>query len=108
MLELRHFFRSVLSFSASAAALLSAVPALGADLALKRVLLGTGGVGYFEYAAEVDAGDSSLNLRARLDQVDDILKSLIVIDPAGPATATLPGKRARRKPSPRCRSPRTT
>ena len=37
----------------------------------ERVLLGTGGVGYFEYAAEVDAGDSSLNLRARLDQVDN-------------------------------------
>ena len=92
MVELRHFFRSVLSLSASAAALLSAVPSLGADLALKRVLLGTGGVGYFEYAAEVDAGDSPLNLRARLDQVDDILKSLIVIDAAGPATATLPGK----------------
>ena len=73
-------------------ALLTASTSLGADLVLKRVLLGTGGVGYFEYAADVDASDASLQLRARLDQVDDILKSLIVIDPAGTATATLPGK----------------
>ncbi len=73
-------------------ALLTASTSLGADLVLKRVLLGTGGVGYFEYAADVDASDASLQLRARLDQVDDILKSLIVIDPAGTATVTLPGK----------------
>ena len=84
--------RNRLAFAASAVALLAAAPALGADLALKRVLLGTGGVGYFEYAADVEPGEPSLQLRARLDQVDDILKSLIVIDPAGAATVTLPGK----------------
>ena len=84
--------RTLLALAASTIALLSASPSLGADLVLKRVLLGTGGVGYFEYAADVDASDASLQLRARLDQVDDILKSLIVIDPAGTATVTLPGK----------------
>jgi hypothetical protein len=78
----------VLSF----AALIAPAPALAGELALKRVLLGTGGVGYFEYSAEVDASDPPLVLRARIDQVDDILKSLIVIDPAGTATVTLPGK----------------
>jgi len=62
-----------------------------ADLALKRAVLGTGGVGYFEYAAEV-SGKDTLTLRARLDQVDDILKSMVILDPAGPASATLPGK----------------
>ena len=84
--------RNLLALAASTVVLVAATPSLGADLILKRVLLGTGGVGYFEYAADVDASDASLQLRARLDQVDDILKSLIVIDPAGAATVTLPGK----------------
>lgn len=73
------------------AAIFASSPLAAAELALKRAVLGTGGVGYFEYAAEVD-GAEPLTLRARLDQVDDILKSLIVIDPAGPASITLPGK----------------
>ena len=89
-------------------ALLTASTSLGADLVLKRVLLGTGGVGYFEYAADVDASDASLQLRARLDQVDDILKSLIVIDPAGPRRLPCRARRGRRKHLPRYRSPRRT
>ncbi len=93
MLGSRRICRRTLSaLAASTIALLTASTSLGADLVLKRVLLGTGGVGYFEYAADVDASDASLQLRARLDQVDDILRSLIVIDPAGAATVTLPGK----------------
>ncbi|OCC00901.1 hypothetical protein BA190_31845 [Labrys sp. WJW] len=62
-----------------------------AELVLKRAVLGTGGVGYFEYAAEV-TGKETLTLRARLDQVDDILKSVLILDPAGTGSATLPGK----------------
>jgi hypothetical protein len=65
--------------------------AQAAELVLKRAVLGTGGVGYFEYAAEVDGNDTLL-LRARLDQVDDILKSVLILDPAGSGSATLPGK----------------
>ncbi|CAM5762680.1 hypothetical protein LMIY3S_00553 [Labrys miyagiensis] len=65
--------------------------AQAADLVLKRAVLGTGGVGYFEYAAEV-TGKDTLTLRARLDQVDDILKSMVILDPSGTASATLPGK----------------
>ena len=70
---------------------MTSAQAHAADLVLKRAVLGTGGVGYFEYAAQVD-GDETLNLRARLDQVDDILKSVLILDPAGPGSATLPGK----------------
>ena len=66
-------------------------PAYAADLVLKRAVLGTGGVGYFEYEATV-TGKDTLTLRARLDQVDDILKSMIILDPAGAGSATLPGK----------------
>lgn len=70
---------------------LTSLPAQAADLVLKRAVLGTGGVGYFEYEATV-SGKDKLMLRARLDQVDDILKSMIIIDPAGAGSATLPGK----------------
>jgi hypothetical protein len=38
-----------------------------ADLVLKRVMLSTGGVGYFEYEAEVSA-DATLALDVPLDQ----------------------------------------
>jgi hypothetical protein len=63
-----------------------------ADLSLKRVMLSSGGVGYFEYAADVD-GDAVLGLDVPLGQVDDILKSLVVFDPnGGVAGVELPGR----------------
>jgi len=63
-----------------------------AELALKRVMLSTGGVGYLEYEATVD-GDAVLTLDVALDQVDDVLKSLVVYDGAGTAgEITLPGR----------------
>ncbi len=62
------------------------------DLALKRVLLSTGGVGYFEYEAKVD-GNAELSLNVRLDQVDDVLKSVVVYDDKGQTgSISLPGK----------------
>ncbi len=61
-------------------------------LDLKRVLLSTGGVGYFEYEAAVD-GDAQLPLSVRLDQVDDVLKSIIVFDDKGGVGGiALPGR----------------
>jgi hypothetical protein len=69
-----------------------AMPADAAELALKRVMLSSGGVGYFEYEASVD-GDASLTLDVPLDQVDDVLKSLVVYDAGGRAgEITLPGR----------------
>ncbi len=63
-----------------------------ADLTLKRVMLSSGGVGYFEYSADVD-GDVSLGLDVPLGQVDDILKSLVVFDASGSvAGVELPGR----------------
>ena len=59
-----------------------AAPVWGAELALKRVMLSSAGVGYFEYEAEVD-GPAELGLDVKLDQVDDVLKSLVVFDDAG-------------------------
>jgi len=71
-----------------------AVPAVAQDdgLTLKRVLLSTGGVGYFEYEAVVE-GNAMLSLDVRLDQVDDVLKSIVVFDNVGGVGAIrLPGR----------------
>jgi hypothetical protein len=76
----------------SAFIFLAVLPADAADLLLKRVVLSTGGVGYFEYEAAVE-GDATLALDVPLDQVDDVLKSLVVYDAGGSAGAiTLPGR----------------
>src|ERR1043165_4923791 len=61
-------------------------------LALKRVMLSSGGVGYFEHEARVD-GNATLELELRLDQVDDVLKSLVVYDDKGGiGSVVLPGR----------------
>jgi hypothetical protein len=69
-------------YAGVAAASLIAGRAEAADLALKRVLLSTGGVGLYAYEAEVE-GDATVELKVRLDQVDDVLKSLVVFDDHG-------------------------
>ncbi len=62
-----------------------------AELALTRVMLSSGGVGYVEYAGEPDG--TPLGLDVPLDQVDDVLKSLVVFDAAGGVGGfSLPGK----------------
>lgn len=73
-----------------AVALLLGLPSLGCatarnsygaaetDLGLERVVLYRNGVGYFERSGEVD-GDV-LRIKVRRDQVNDLLKSLTVID----------------------------
>jgi hypothetical protein len=69
-----------------------ALPAFAQDLALKRVMLSSGGLGYFEYEATVE-GDATLRLTVSLDQVDDVLKSLVVYDDKGGVGGlSLPGK----------------
>src|SRR5918996_529266 len=69
-----------------------AAPVEAADLALKRVVLSTGGVGYFEYETRVE-GNATLSLDVPLDQVDDVLKSLAIYDSGGAAgEITLPGR----------------
>src|SRR5262249_11900510 len=45
-------------------------------------VLSQGGVGYFEYEATV-TGNAELALAVRLDQIDDVLKSIIVFDDRG-------------------------
>ncbi len=72
--------------------LFTATPAFADDLALKRVLLSSAGVGYFEYEATVD-GPATLGLDVPLDHVDDVLTSLVVFDSAGGVgNVELPGR----------------
>ena len=62
------------------------------DLALKRVMLSTGGVAYLEFEAEI-TDNAELTLDVRLDQVDDVLKSVVVYDSkGGVGTASLAGR----------------
>jgi hypothetical protein len=62
------------------------------ELALKRVMLSSGGLGYFEYEATVE-GDATLKLTVGLQQVDDVLKSLVVYDDKGGVGGlSLPGR----------------
>lgn len=62
------------------------------SLELRRVILSTGGVGYFEHEATVE-GSVQLPLTVRLDQVDDVLKSLVIYDNRGGiGTISFPGR----------------
>ncbi len=73
------------------ALLLLAPPARAADPVLSRVTLSSGGVAQYEFTADID-GAATLPLDVPLDQVDDLLKSLRVDDPAGPPSLRLPGR----------------
>ncbi len=70
----------------AAAGLCSAVtaqaPEGGSGIPLRDVVLFSSGVGYFQRSGRVD-GPASLSLSFRAEQVNDILKSLVLFDPAG-------------------------
>lgn len=66
--------------------------AQGSELPLKRVVLSTSGLAQFTHAGQAAAG-TSLELSVRLDQVDDLLKSLTIFDREGAVGAvSLQGK----------------
>ncbi len=79
----------------AAAAILSslvALPAVANELPLRRVVLASIGLAQFTHAGPATAG-SNIDLPVRLDQVDDLLKSLTVFDREGGIGAvSLPGK----------------
>ena len=88
------FTRIATIFTIAGAGLLAPIPpsAEAAELALKRVMLSSAGMGYFEYTAAVD-GNDELALNVPLDQVDDVLKSAVILDSRGGAgTVRMPGR----------------
>ena len=52
------------------------------DLPLKQVVLFTSGVAYFERAAEI-SGTATAELAFKTDQINDLIKSLVLIDEGG-------------------------
>jgi hypothetical protein len=75
-------------------ALLAGLPQISAaaELPLKRVVLSASGLAQFTHSGNVGAG-TVIELPVRLDQVDDVLKSLTVFDASGAIGAvSLPGK----------------
>ncbi|MCF8501326.1 MAG: DUF4139 domain-containing protein [Rhodospirillum sp.] len=85
--------KTILSPSMALALVGVALPVLAPPVAaqepgptLRRILLSTGGVGQFEYTVTVD-GTATVTLPTRLDQVNDLLKSLTVNDPKGTAVS---------------------
>src|SRR5262245_11686604 len=82
----------LLSFIALLGLFAFPISAFAQDLALKRVMLSSGGLGYFEYEARV-TGDATLRLTVSLEQVEDVLKSLVVYDDKGGVGGlSLPGR----------------
>ena len=80
----------VAALMTSAIALCTA--AFAEDMPVNSVILSTSGLANFEHKAHVD-GNTKLEFPVRLEQVDDILKSLIVFDEKGRlGGVTLPGK----------------
>ncbi|MBU1734982.1 MAG: hypothetical protein KJ692_07070, partial [Verrucomicrobia bacterium] len=53
--------------------------AIKTDLPLKQVVLFTSGVAYFERAAEI-SGTAEAELSFKTDQINDLIKSLVLID----------------------------
>ncbi len=82
---------ATLSFLLAGTVLASSI-ALAAEVPVDRVILSTSGLAHFEHHAAVD-GNATVQFPVRLEQVDDILKSLIVFDKKGHlGSVTLPGR----------------
>ncbi len=67
---------------------LLAISAAAAELPVRQVILYKHGVGYFERAGEVPAGQTA-RLEFKASEMDDVLKSLTLTDPAGRPIARL-------------------
>lgn len=85
-------FAAATAFALAVLLVLARGASAAEPLVLKRVMLSSGGVGYFEHEARID-GNAILELELRLEQVDDALKSLVVYDDKGGiGSVVLPGR----------------
>jgi hypothetical protein len=78
----------VVSFAQDAAPATQPAAARQADVPVKAVVLFSSGVGYFEHYGSVK-GDGSTELRFKTNQINDILKSLILQDLDGGRVNTI-------------------
>ncbi len=63
-------------------ALAATMAAGAAEVPLTRVVLFSSGVGYFQHQGTVD-GDATVGMSFRVEQINDILKSLVLQDMGG-------------------------
>ncbi len=63
-------------------------PAQNAEVPVREVVLFSSGVGYFEHAGTVN-GDAATELRFKTEQINDILKSLLLQDLDGGTVGTV-------------------
>lgn len=84
--------RQICSIAAIAAVLLAvsarADEPKGVNLPLKRVVLFSSGVGFFENAGKVQ-NDAKVEMKFKVDQVNDLLKSMVVEDLDGGQVSTV-------------------
>ncbi len=85
--------RAVRYFAIPIATLMLALPARAADPAaspipLKRVVLFNSGVGFFDREAEIE-GDARLELKFNVDDINDLLKSMVLQDFGGGKISTV-------------------
>ena len=67
-------------------------PVYADDIPVNRVILSTSGLANFEHRTHV-SGNTKVEFPVRFEQVDDILKSLVVFDKTGRlGGVTLPGR----------------
>ncbi len=60
----------------------------GQDLPLRRVVMFSSGVAFFEHGGQVE-GDATVNLQFRVDDVNDLLKSMVLQDLGGGTISTI-------------------
>lgn len=70
------------------AAVIQTVQAAEGSLPLKRVVLFNSGVGFFEHRGEVE-GTASVDLKFNVDDVNDLLKSMVLRDLGGGRVSTV-------------------
>jgi hypothetical protein len=63
-------------------------PEAAAKVPVKRVVLFNSGVGYFEHQGQVD-GEATVDLKFNVEDVNDLLKSMIVQDLGGGQVSTV-------------------
>jgi hypothetical protein len=71
-----------------AAAMSAADEPQNANLPLKRVVLFNSGVGFFEHSGKID-GNANVEMKFKTDQINDLLKSMVVQDLDGGQISTV-------------------
>ncbi len=90
---LKHFFSNALVLTLAAIFLASAAISPADDsqnvnLPLKRVVLFNSGVGFFEHAGKID-GNATVEMKFKTEQINDLLKSMVVQDLDGGQISTV-------------------